>query len=75
MALSDLFAVFREAPQDSALALLFPEWVQFLVVLLDLQEPVSVAVLTAAFVPVRHSFRRTRDMLKPPAGSKYEISN
>jgi hypothetical protein len=70
-----LFAVFPEAPWDSALALLFPEWVQFLAALSDLQAPVTVAELTAAFVPVRRSFRRTRDMLKPPAGSKYEISN
>ena len=71
--------MFPEAPQDSALALLFPEWVRFLVVLSDLQEPALVAVLIAAwpavFVPVRHSFRRTPDMLKLPAGSKYEISN
>ena len=64
---AELFAVFPEVPQDSALASLFRESGPVLVVVSDHLGPEWAAALTAAFVPVRRSFRRTRDMLKPPA--------
>ena len=60
-------AVFPEALPDFVSASWFPGSDPDLAVVLDHRERASVAAFVAAFVPVRRSFQRTRDMLKPPA--------
>jgi hypothetical protein len=69
----DLFAALPEVPLGSAPAMWSRESDPDLVVVSDHQEPVLVAASTAGFVRVRRSFRRTQDMLRPPAELKYEI--
>ena len=64
---ADLFVVLPEALLDFVPALSFPESDPVLVVVLDHREPALVAASIVVFVPVRRSFRRTRDMLRPPA--------